>query len=253
MYLSFHLVNFCVSGRATDWYWNNHEAKWHTPIMRLVTRHWGSVVGGSFINGFFEVPTLIVELFTCHAHTCCHKIGQTCDNKGFLDICFGLVRTDAYSYITLSSLPFCNSARECHRICLNSDSFVGSYNPMKHYNFVASVFLTALGYLLGHIYVNRRLSSFTWWHNVVLVIIVYVVICWFVKITSDAAEGISTSFFAEHYLAKDYEHMAQAQYVLYTLCSPSDKKSPKDLIAIPRPRTAIFADHDLYDPRIHIS
>eukprot|EP00178_Gracilaria_changii_P018098 TRINITY_DN51506_c0_g1_i1.p1 TRINITY_DN51506_c0_g1~~TRINITY_DN51506_c0_g1_i1.p1 ORF type:complete len:106 (+),score=4.84 TRINITY_DN51506_c0_g1_i1:262-579(+) len=83
---------------------------------------------------------------------------------------------------------------------------------MKHYRFVACVWLTALGYLLGHIYVNRRLDSFTWWHNVVLVLIVYIVICWFVKIDADAAEGISTSFFAEHYLAKDYEHMAQAQH-----------------------------------------
>jgi len=45
--------NFCVSGRATDWYWSNEQVRWHTPFWRLLCRHWGSVVGGSFLNGFF--------------------------------------------------------------------------------------------------------------------------------------------------------------------------------------------------------
>ena len=97
---------------------------------------------------------------------------------------------------------------------MQSGQFVGGYNPMKHYRFVASVFLTTVGYLLGHIYADKRVTNFTWWHNVILVIIVYAVICWFVDIDADAAEGISTSFFAEHTLATDYERMVQAQQVL---------------------------------------
>jgi len=67
---------------------------------------------------------------------------------------------------------------------------------MKHFRFVASVFLTALGYLLGQIYANKRVVVFTTWQNVILVVIVYAVVCWFINIDADAAEGISTSFFA---------------------------------------------------------
>ena len=97
---------------------------------------------------------------------------------------------------------------------MNAGQFVAGYNPMKHYRFVASVFLTTLGYILGHIYANKRVTDFTWWHNVVLVLIVYCVICWFVKIDSDSAEGISTSFFAEQRLTRDFDHMIQAQEVV---------------------------------------
>lgn len=95
--------NFCVSGSATDWYWNTYQTKCSTSLARLITRHWGSVVAGSFLNGFFEVPTLLVELFTCHTGTCCNKLGICCEQKCCCGFFFNLVRTDAYSYINLSS------------------------------------------------------------------------------------------------------------------------------------------------------
>ena len=47
----FNLVNFCVSGAATNWYWNQNYP-WYFPLQRLFTRHWGSVAGGSFLNAF---------------------------------------------------------------------------------------------------------------------------------------------------------------------------------------------------------
>lgn len=108
---------------------------------------------------------------------------------------------------------------------------------MKHYRFVASVFLTALGYLLGHIYANKRLAAFTWWHNVVLVVAVYATVCWFVNIDADSAEGISTSFFAEHTLAKDYQSMIQAQQVLVDKYSLSSKRFKTVLTVTLRPGT----------------
>lgn len=47
------LVNFCVSGVAVDWYWAGNQGHWYTPLKRLVTKNWGSVVAGSFLNAFF--------------------------------------------------------------------------------------------------------------------------------------------------------------------------------------------------------
>ena len=102
MYFLVYLVNFCVAGSATDWYWNTYQTKCSTSLARLITRHWGSVVAGSFINGFFEVPTLLIELFTCHTGTCCNKLGVCCEQKCCCGVFFNLVRTDAYSYINLS-------------------------------------------------------------------------------------------------------------------------------------------------------
>lgn len=89
---------------------------------------------------------------------------------------------------------------------------------MKHYRFVASVFLTTLLYILGSIYVNKRVVNFSWWQNVVLIVISYAVICWFVNISADAAEGISTSFLVETSI-NGYDDMRYAQPVTFILFS----------------------------------
>jgi hypothetical protein len=107
----FYLVNFCVSGNAVDWYWTR-STNCTSSYQRLLCKNWGSVVAGSFLNAFFEIPTLIVELLVCHPQTCCAKCGTFCLNS--CNCCtsfFNLVRTDAYSYINLAGIPFCNSAR----------------------------------------------------------------------------------------------------------------------------------------------
>jgi hypothetical protein len=109
---------------------------------------------------------------------------------------FNLIRTDAYGYINLSGQAFCNSGRACYQNCEASGMFVGGYNVIKHYRFAATVFLVSLCYLFGHIFSNLRVVGFTWWHNVILIVISYAVVSWFVAIDADAAEGISTSFLA---------------------------------------------------------
>lgn len=46
--------NFCVSGTATDWYWNRpQKTSCYNTYQRLICKNWGSVVGGSFLNAFF--------------------------------------------------------------------------------------------------------------------------------------------------------------------------------------------------------
>jgi hypothetical protein len=115
--LYFNLVNFCVSGAATDWYWNRPaRTNCYSPYQRLLCHHWGSVVGGSFLNAFFLIPRLIIELLVCHPQACCHGLGTTCYNScSWLTCFFDLVRTDAYSYMNLSGIPFCNSARQAKK------------------------------------------------------------------------------------------------------------------------------------------
>jgi len=188
--------------------------------VRLVTKNWGSVVGGSFVNAFFEIPTFIIELFVCHPGTCLSKLGNHCSKDcsciGFI---FDLVRTDAYAYTHITGMPFCNSARECAKICNHNTSFVGSQNLVRSYRFIAHVFLVALTSLFGYIFANIRVSNISWWYVATIITVSYAMIIWFVEIYGAAAEGISTSFLTEHFITNNYEAMQRAIPVIILLFS----------------------------------
>jgi hypothetical protein len=225
MYEWIKIVNFCVSGVAIDWYWGKGSNHWYTPMRRLITKNWGSVAAGSFLNAFLELPTLIVELLTCHKNTCCNRAGECCENSCFcFDYVFNLVRTDVYSYINLSGIPYCNSARECTKICHFNEQFVGNYNPIKHIRFIALVFAVAISSLFGFIFANIRLNSITFWHVAFIIVVVYSIVCWFINICADGAESISTSFFVEHFQSHDYEFMQKALPVNSLLFSLLENK-----------------------------
>jgi hypothetical protein len=74
--------------------------------------------------------------------------------------------------------------------------------------------------------------GFTWWHNVILIVIAYSVVTWFVDIDADAAEGISTSFLAENYQAQGFENMQNAIPVKYLLFSISRTNFYSEAIVI---------------------
>ena len=103
---------------------------------------------------------------------------------------------------------------------------MGWFNPMKHYKFLASVFLTTLMYILGSIYVNKRVYSFHWWENVVLIVISFATVCWFIDISANAAEGILTSYLTEYRLGCGYGEIRWAEQVpsfLYRFIQPKFK------------------------------
>lgn len=55
MYLFNNIVNFMVSGNAADWYVKGGRASnCCTPVGRYFKYNFGSVVGGSFLNAFFN-------------------------------------------------------------------------------------------------------------------------------------------------------------------------------------------------------
>ena len=114
---------------------------------------------------------------------------------------------------------------------------------MKHYRFVASTFLTTILYILGSIYVNKRVVNFYWWQNVVLIVISYAVICWFVDISANAAEGISTSFLTENSI-NGYEDMRYAQPVLINLFSNTRPRSGRDPIGMTNCEMETSDHHD---------
>lgn len=59
--------NFVVSGNAVEWYFKAITEERHCgkPLVRLLSKHWGSVVGGSFLNAFFKIFDMFADCFNC--------------------------------------------------------------------------------------------------------------------------------------------------------------------------------------------
>lgn len=104
------------------------------------------------MNAFLRLPSNLVELFVCHPTGCCGKCGNCCyNNCSWCSSFFGLVRTDAYAYINLFGNPYCDSARECEKLCSNSHHFQGFQSPSRNYRIAAGVLLVALGIILSYL------------------------------------------------------------------------------------------------------
>jgi hypothetical protein len=66
VYDPYYIVNYIVSGNAVEWYFNFREkrpSECSRPFLRLITKNFGSVAGGSFLNAFFNIFGLIYDIF----------------------------------------------------------------------------------------------------------------------------------------------------------------------------------------------
>lgn len=137
-------------------------------------------------------------MLICHPQACCPKLGTCCYNSCSPITCFfDLIRQDAYSYMNMSGIPFCNSARQCKKINESCPTFVGSHSPMGHYKFVAHTFLISLLLLMTFFILRKRVMSPGFWNIVLLLTLLYMCVTWFIDIHAAAAEGIQTSYLAE--------------------------------------------------------
>ena len=129
------------------------------------------------------------------------KLGTCCYNKCSWFTCFwDLVRTDAYSYINISGIPYCNSARNCKKICESSPTFIGSQSPIKHYKFAAHVLCVSAVFLMTWFILRYRVQYPNVWHYILLIVVIYMSVTWFIDMIANAAEGLQTSYLAEREL-----------------------------------------------------
>jgi len=187
------------------------EHHWYASFDRLLSKNWGSVAGGSFVNAFFEIPTFIIELFVCHPGTCCSKIGTICQNKcSAFSFLTNLVRSDSYTYINISGIPYCNASRECAKICYDNNGFVGSQNPLKYYRLATHIFAVTLLSFFGYIFAEVRMTYVGFWHVALIIAVTYATITWFIDIFAAAAEGISVNFYVDHFSSHGFQYMKHA-------------------------------------------
>lgn len=68
--------NFIISGKFVEYYWSRSTQNNCCSSTRyLLCYNWGSVVLGSFLNGFFTLPTMILSAFVCNQGTICSSAG----------------------------------------------------------------------------------------------------------------------------------------------------------------------------------
>ena len=65
-----YLVNFCVSGIATQWYYyrknKKDQIKFYRSFINLFKFHWGSVLGCALLTGGFYILDFILDFLLVH-------------------------------------------------------------------------------------------------------------------------------------------------------------------------------------------
>ena len=134
----------------------------------------------------------------CHPEACCSRAGTFCENACNPFTCFfDIVRTDAYSYINLSGVPFCDSARNCSHVCHKSKQFIGNHSSIKHLRFMIFTFLISLLCFMTQWILNYRTLNIGFWHLVIGVVVIYAIVSWFIEIHTASAEALQTSYLVE--------------------------------------------------------
>ena len=185
LYACPHLVNFCVSNHSVNYYLKRDCGLCQIPAtFKLILLHFGSLVGGSFINAFFFIPDMIGDF----VRICIPGESENCCTK-LLD----LVRSDAYSYIALTGNPFCNSAKYCEYLTNESMACDGNQSSMRIYRICAHLCIVGTTSILG-LYIKGTVEAYT----IAAVLILGIFVSTFIiSYHSDASEALLIMFLLE--------------------------------------------------------
>lgn len=115
------------------------------------------------------------------------------------------MRTDAYAYINLTGIPYCNAARQCEALCHNAEGFRGNQSCMRLYRNAAHIFLVAIVTFISYLILSGREASYTNWFIFALIIFsAYCISTYFIDIHANAADGLMVSYLTEHNCEGDY-------------------------------------------------
>ena len=134
----------------------------------------------------------------CNPRGECGRAGkcwkQACCCCNFL---FELVRPDAYAYIHLSGIPYCNAARQCEALCERSHLFSSDHSCIRLYRMAAQIFLVSLTALFSFIVLENKADHANFVIVGLIVCTSYLASTHFADLHSNAAEGLATCYLAE--------------------------------------------------------
>lgn len=164
------------------------------PLKTLVCKHFGSVVGGSFMTGFFTLGDYLFDLIKPRVtskptsmHVRCWK---TC--CGSCTKLFSLVRSDAMGYINIAGNPYCNSARYCEYLSNNSYIVEQDQTSSRTYRLCAHLAIAGIVGLIC-LYVKGTIAPIS---LLVMFFLSLFISTFFISLHADAAEAIAISFMA---------------------------------------------------------
>lgn len=107
-----------------------------------------------------------------------------------------MVRPDAYAYIHLSGIPYCNAARQCEALCERTNLFASDHSCIRLYRMSAQIFLATLTTLFGFIILQNRVTYANYIIVGVLVCVSYLATTHFADLHANGAEGLLTCYLA---------------------------------------------------------
>ncbi len=184
----FILVNYIISSTAAEEFFKlkGEKTECFEYQKKCLRFNFGSVAGGSFINGFFYFPSLLVNLF-------CSRVNFACCNL------FDLVRTDAYSYIGLTGNSYCPSVRQTQYLCYRSNVCRENESTNSFYSLAARIFV-ALASIMIVYFIAKGSMVEEKIPPLLLLGIFFIglyISCYFVDIQIDSCEGFLTAFLTE--------------------------------------------------------
>lgn len=151
-------------------------------------KNWGSIAGGSFLHAFLTPFDIFSEAFRCDPRGSCAKCTSIYKACCCCEYIFELIRSDAYSYINLTGIPYCNAARQCEALCQYSESFRGGKSCIRLYRTAAHVFTTMLVFIICYFILRGRGAQYTNWFILALIVFgAYCILTYFVDTHANAA------------------------------------------------------------------
>lgn len=159
------------------------------------------MVGGSFLNGFFNFINFVLEMVRCYPDgncAVCAPVSKCFTN--YFCCFFDLVRNDTYAYINLTGIPYCDSARNCESLCNHSSIFVGRQSVMFLYRLCSHVFCIGTTIFFVSLLMLKETGSINLSIVALMILFTYCLVTYFIDVHADAAEGIQVSYLLERYL-----------------------------------------------------
>lgn len=140
------------------------------------------------MNAFLNFIDFLFEFFRCYPEGCCGVCAPVCNTFcKFCGCCFDLVRNDAYAYINLAGIPYCNAARNCEVLCSTSNLFIGKQSVMFFYRLCAHVFAVGTSLIICYFLIKAKIGGINLQSLLIILLLSYCVVTYFIDIHADAA------------------------------------------------------------------
>lgn len=102
-----------------------------------------------------------------------------------------MIRTDAYSYINLTGIPYCNAARQCEALCRYSKLSNNPHFSIKIYRNASHIFAIGLASFISYVIFDAITNEYGnydhFWIAAAIVFVTYSMTTYFVDIHSSGA------------------------------------------------------------------